>query len=84
MVNALVIGADEGRSKPAIVFGEEQTSLDPEISEWGNPVECNVPLPLSEYIGHRSQTQGSETSQYLKEKKSKEIPQVVASERGRA
>ena len=29
-------------------------------------------------------TQGSETSQYLKEKKSTETPQVVASERGLA
>lgn len=29
-------------------------------------------------------TQGSETSQYLKEKKSTEIPLVVASERGTA
>ena len=30
------------------------------------------------------QTQGSETSQYLEEKKSNEIPLVAASERGRA
>jgi hypothetical protein len=29
-------------------------------------------------------TQGSETSQYLEEEKSKEIPQVAASERGKA
>ena len=45
MVNALVIGADEGRSKPAIVFGEEQTSLDPEMSEWGNPVRHKRIIP---------------------------------------
>ena len=31
----------------------------------------------------RSDTWGSETSQYPEEKKSTEIPQVVASERGR-
>ena len=29
-------------------------------------------------------TQGSETSQYLEEKKSKEIPKVVANEMGKA
>ena len=31
----------------------------------------------------RRRTQGTETSQYLEEKKSKEIPQVAASERGK-
>ena len=36
----------------------------------------------SESIAFKGDTQGSETSQYLKEKKSTEIPQVVASERG--
>ena len=36
----------------------------------------------TEYIGSEGETQGSETSQYLKEKKSTEIPQVVANERG--
>lgn len=30
--------ADEGRSKPAIGFGELQASVDPKISEWGNPI----------------------------------------------
>ena len=39
---------------------------------------------LAEYIGLEKQTQGIETSQYLEEKKSKEIPSVAASERGRA
>ena len=37
-----------------------------------------------EYIGRVEQTQGTETSKYLEEKKSTEIPQVVASERGAA
>ena len=31
---------------------------------------------------YRGRTQGSETSQYLKEKKSNEIPKVAASEMG--
>ena len=42
----------------------------------------NALSPETESIGFRGDTQGSETSQYLKEKKSIEIPQVVASERG--
>ena len=40
--------------------------------------------PLDEYIVERRQTQGTETSQYLEEKKSTEIPLVVVSERGGA
>ena len=43
----------------------------------------NVLSSYTESIGIGSETQGSETSQYLQEKKSTEIPQVVASERGR-
>jgi hypothetical protein len=38
----------------------------------------------TEYIGMQGETQGTETSKYLKEKKSIEIPLVVASERGTA
>ena len=38
----------------------------------------------AEYIGREKRTQGTETSKYLKEKKSKEILSVAASERGRA
>ncbi len=40
--------------------------------------------PLPEYIGFGRRTRGTETSQYLQEKKSTEIPSVAASERGRA
>ena len=42
----------------------------------------NPLLFKSESIAFEGDTQGSETSQYLKEKKSTESPQVVASERG--
>jgi hypothetical protein len=53
------------------------------MSEWGNPGdECR--LSSAEYIGSEKPTQGSETSQYLQEKKSIEIPLVVASEKGTA
>ena len=48
----------------------------------GQPPWSNVHGCMTESIGHAGETQGSETSQYLKEKKSTEIPQVVASERG--
>ena len=48
----------------------------------GEPGWSNVQSAFTEYIGNCGETQGSETSQYLKEKKSTEIPQVVARERG--
>ena len=48
----------------------------------GQPGWSNVQSSVTESIGYGSETQGSETSQYLQEKKSTEIPQVVASERG--
>ena len=38
--------------------------------------------PQGEYIALRRRTRGTETSKYPEEKKSTEIPQVVASERG--
>jgi hypothetical protein len=50
----------------------------------GKPGWINIQSSVTEYIGYGSDTQGSETSQYLKEKKSTEIPLVVANERGTA
>ena len=53
-----------------------QITLDPWISEWGNP---------SAMIWFKTRpTRGTETSKYPEEKKIIMIPQVVASERGRA
>ena len=52
------------------------------MSEWGNPLRKEY--PITEYIGVRERTQGTEISQYLEEKKSTEIPLVVTSERGPA
>ena len=40
--------------------------------------------PNAEFIGVREQTQGTETSKYLKEKKANAIPEVAASETGTA
>ena len=39
---------------------------------------------VSEHIRYEKRTRGTETSQYLQEKKSTEIPSVAASERGKA
>ena len=44
----------------------------------------HAPSRALEYIKCPAPTQGSETSQYLKEKKSNETPKVAASEMGRA
>ena len=46
----------------------------------GQPSQSNVWLLLSEYIGWLEPTQGSETSQYLQEKKTIVISLVAASE----
>ena len=48
----------------------------------GKPVRIYILSPIAEYIGYEERTQGSETSQYLKEETSNEIPLVAASERG--
>ena len=50
----------------------------------GKPGGSNVPSPPREKIARGGPTQGSETSQYLKERKSNETPPVAASEGGRA
>ena len=48
----------------------------------GKPDRGHARSSRADFIGARKQTQGTDTSQYLEEKKSKETPQVVASERG--
>ena len=50
----------------------------------GQPTRSHQRVSHAEYIGMGGDTRGSETSQYPEEKKSNEIPQVAASERGRA
>lgn len=44
-MDALALEIEEGRSKPAKVIGEEQTSIDPIVSEWGNPATFQVVIP---------------------------------------
>ena len=81
VVDALAITGDEGRDSLRKVSGSWQISFDPEMSEWGNPPARVLPV---EYIDWIERTQGIETSQYLQEKTSTEIPKVVASEMGTA
>ena len=47
----------------------------------GEPTCFNRQVSISEYIAYEKATQGTETSQYLKEKKEKSITLVVASEK---
>jgi hypothetical protein len=69
-----------GRTRQAAIsHGEEHASCDPWISEWGNPAGGKT-----RHLFREGPTRGTETSQYLQEEKSSEIPQVAASERGRA
>jgi hypothetical protein len=49
----------------------------------GKPTAGNAAVRRAEQIGAHERTEGSETSQYLEEKKEISIPPVVASERGR-
>ena len=48
----------------------------------GKPTAGNAAVPGAESIGAEERTEGSETSQYLEEKKANAIPRVVASESG--
>ena len=59
-------------------------SVDPKISEWGNPAGFIPSYRSSEYIARRRQTGGTETSKYPEEEKTIVIPSVAASERGLA
>ena len=80
----MALRGDEGRGRQRYAPGSSQTCFDPEISEWGNPAGVMSRYPVAEYISFGRRTQGSETSQYLQEKKSSEIPKVAASEMGKA
>ena len=82
-MDALASGAEEGRRRLRKASGSCQPSCDPGMSEWGKPDWSHVQSPLPEHIGQEAGTRGSETSQYPQEEKTKVIPLVVASERGR-
>ena len=51
------------------------------MSEWGNPAFRNKCYSVLSKVGACERTEGTETSKYLEEKKSKEIALVAASGR---
>jgi hypothetical protein len=52
------------------------------VSEWGNPTAGNSSDCMVSKVAVLERTEGTETSKYLEESKSTEIPLVAASERG--
>ena len=58
-------------------------SIDPWISEWGNPAGVMSGYPMLNQIGIEEGTRGTETSKYPEEKKENSIALVVASEEAR-
>ncbi len=75
MGNAQALRGDEGRDKLRKVTGIGTYNL---IRKYPNG-ETHY---IEDIVSARRQTQGTETSKYLEEKKTKVIPLVVASERG--
>ena len=75
MGNAQALRGDEGRDKLRKVAGIGTYNL---IRKYPNG-ETHY---IEDIVSARRQTQGTETSKYLEEKKTKVIPLVVASERG--
>ena len=58
-------------------------SIDPRISEWGNPTGAMSGHPMLNQIDIEEGTRGTETSKYPEEKKEKSISVVAASEEER-
>ena len=58
-------------------------SIDPWISEWGNPAGVMSGYRMLNQIGIEEGTRGTETSKYPEEKKEKSISVVAASEEER-
>ena len=82
-MDALALRGDEGRGKLRKAAVRGKHPLTRRCPNGGTHMsKTHVSLP--EYIGQEKQTQGSEPSQYLEEKKTIVIPSVAASERGTA
>ena len=77
MGNAQALRGDEGRDKLRKVAGIGTYNL---IRKYPNG-ETHY---IEDIVSERRQTQGTETSKYLEEKKTTVIPLVAASERGPA
>ena len=68
-MDALALRGEEGRGWLRKAPGSCQPSVDPVMSEWGNPALRIAASLSTEYIGGEERTWGSETSQYPEEKK---------------
>ena len=80
MGDAWVHGGEEGRGKLRKARGSGTHAM---IPRWPNGATRRVVRPVISQQWER-RTQGTETSQYLEEEKSIEMPGVAASERGTA
>lgn len=67
-MDALVSRADEGRYGLRYASGSWRVSVDPRVSEWGNPTRVVSGHPALSFVGVWEGTGGSETSQYPQEK----------------
>ena len=83
-VDALAPSTDEGRGWPRKATGSCRPSVDPWMSEWGNPAPVMGCHSRLNPIGRVEGTRGIETSQYPEEKKATATPLVAASEKGSA
>ena len=79
----MVSRADEGRGRAAKSPGQLSSKPSRGFPN-GATRSGKAWAPPAEHIGWVEVSGGSETSQYPEEKKSVEIPLVVANERGRA
>ena len=82
-MDALALRGDEGRGKLRKAAVRSKHPLTRRSPNGGTHMSKTHVSP-PESIGREKQTQGSEPSQYLEEKKTKVIPLVAASERGTA
>src|SRR5690349_12925529 len=73
-VDALAPDADEGRGWLRKATGSCRPSFDPWMSEWGNPAPVMGCHPCLNEIGQEEGTGGTETSQYLEERKATATP----------
>ena len=64
-MDALGLTGEEGRCRQRNAKGSCQTSVDPWVSEWGNPLHGNMQYPTMSEVVVRERTQGTETSKYL-------------------
>ena len=81
MVDALALGAEEGRDKLRKATGSCKWTVIRRYPNAGTHLYESIGIITWKHSVMRG-TWGTETSKYPKEKKSNEIPRVVASESG--